>query len=197
MTTAYPLAWPDGWPRTPPSDRGYISSSYNRPAQEKTVLRLLTEIDRLKATHVVLSTNLPIRRDGLPYAAERRIEDPGAAVYFVRAGRQLVMAQDRYCVIDENIRSLALAIEGMRQMERHGGAVMMDRAFAGFETLPSPEVPERPWFEVLGVAPDSPREVIEAAYRALAKQQHPDLGGTERGMSELNKAREQAMKERT
>jgi hypothetical protein len=37
-----------------------------------------------------------------------------------------------------------------------------------------PVRPRRPWYEVLGVAPDAPREVIEAAGKATQRKTHPD-----------------------
>ena len=192
MTEAYPLYWPDGWPRTPWDKRRHLQSAHNRPGWDRSVRRIFEEIRRMGVTHPVLSTNQPLRRDGLPYATPRRIDDPGAALYFTRDDRQLVMAQDRFVHIDDNIRSLALAIEGMRQMERHGGATMMDKAFSGFAALPPPS---RPWFQVLEISPVSSLPVAEAAYRALAKSRHPDAGGTAEAMAELNEAWENAKAE--
>ena len=151
---AYPLTWPDGWPRTRASKRVWAlpGGHGNAMSWDRVVSRLITEVGRLEASHVVLSSNQPLRRDGLPYAAKRNIEDPGVALYFRLGDRSLVMAQDRYCLLIDNIRSLALAIEGLRQMERHGGGHMMERAFRGFEALPPPSTDTRPWREVLGLS---------------------------------------------
>jgi hypothetical protein len=50
---------------------------------------------------------------------------------------------------------------------------MVDAAFQGFTAIPAsasggiPVRPKRPWYEVLGVAPDAPREVLEAAGKAM------------------------------
>lgn len=44
---------------------------------------------------------------------------------------------------------------------------------------------------LLGVRVDAPKEVIEAAHRALARKFHPDVGGSEEKMKALNKAREE------
>lgn len=41
---------------------------------------------------------------------------------------------------------------------------------------------------ILGVRPDADRAVIQAAYRALARQHHPDFGGDEAMMAALNEA---------
>lgn len=43
---------------------------------------------------------------------------------------------------------------------------------------------------VLYVAPDAPEEVVRAAYRALAQVYHPDHGGSEEAIRELNEAYE-------
>jgi hypothetical protein len=45
-------------------------------------------------------------------------------------------------------------------------------------------------YTCLHVTPDAPPEVIEAAYRALAKTHHPDVGGSDSAMKRLNWARE-------
>lgn len=50
-------------------------------------------------------------------------------------------------------------------------------------------------YAVLHVAMDAPIEVCEAAYRALVKKHHPDLGGNTPAMQRLNAAIEQIRKE--
>lgn len=203
MTTAYPLAWPEGWPRTNPAHRsgGYQFKQAGEPGSYSKKLvtfdrarKLLTEeLQRMKATNVVLSTNLPIRQDGWPYAdaARRKIEDPGVAVYFTIKDRPMVMACDGFDYIAANMRSLGLAIEAMRQLERHGGGHMMDKAFAGFTALPPP----KSCWDILGVAPGSSKDAINKAFRLLAGLHHPDAGGSTSLMAELNAARDQALKE--
>ncbi len=195
MTEAYPLHWPEGWPRTLerkrlwslPGGRGAT------PEWDAGLDRLTGELRRLGAVNIVVSTNQPLRRDGLPYLATRRIEDPGAAVFFMFDRRQMAMAQDRYELLADNIRSLALAIEGMRQMQRHGGGHMMERAFAGFAALPPPSATNgRPWTEVLGLSATASRDEIEKAYRRRAKTAHPDHGGSTEAMATLNVAYDEA-----
>ena len=96
--------------------------------------KLCAEMDRLGAKSLVISTNLPLRNDGYPRAdaARMRIADPGVAIYFTLKGLQMAMACDRYDAPSANLRSLGLGIEAMRQLERHGGGAMMERAFAAF-----------------------------------------------------------------
>jgi len=167
---------------------------------------LVNELERLRARAVIISSNIPLRNDGMPHAgeAERRFDDPGIAVYFSYKGKPMVMACDRFIRPAHNMRSLGLAIEAMRQLERHGGGVMMERAFAGFTALPPPEgsQPKRPWYVVLNYSEDPEAradlsvEEIEARFKTLAKRRHPDVdGGSTELMAELNEAREDAVRE--
>jgi DnaJ-domain-containing protein 1 len=66
------------------------------------------------------------------------------------------------------------------------------------ETIPPPKeqpIPET-WesvpgldpYVLLGLRPGAPKEVVDAAYRALAKKYHPDAGGSVEMMSVLNEA---------
>lgn len=193
MTTTFPLAWPEGWKRTPPPSRkthSPFSTTFDKARRD-----LLNEMRLLGARHVVISSWLPLRNDGQPRAdvARRRIEDPGVAVYFELRGRPMVMARDAYWNIHDNVRSIGLAIEHLRGLERHGGATMMERAFEGFQALPPPTArTERAWWEVLGVSERATAEEIEAAFRHRAKMAHPDQGGTTAAMQELLDARNKA-----
>jgi len=51
-------------------------------------------------------------------------------------------------------------------------------------------------YATLGVLPSAPREVVEAAYRTLAKAAHPDTGGSAERMRVLNAAIASIRKER-
>jgi hypothetical protein len=195
VTVAYPLAWPEGWPRTPPAQRMDGDRKFHRAGGQSWTFAkardaLLEEIGRHGVMTCVISTNFPLDRRFLAVEGKRRPEDEGVAVYFQRKGRPIVMACDRYHDAEGNMRSLALALEALRQLERHGGGVMMERAYEGFTALPAPPR----WWQILGVAPDAGPAEIEAAYRAKAKAAHPDAGGSEAAMAELNAARDQGRK---
>jgi hypothetical protein len=210
MTEAYPLQWPDGWPRAKfnrESDRRFGSSRVTedaegmimRSARKLTMGRardqLFDELRRLGATNIVVSSNVPLRRDGLPYADESGIDDPGVAVYFTFKKRQLVMARDRFVSVAGNMRSLTLAIEAMRQLARHGGDYMMERAFTGFLAITPPDW-KKPWRQVFGVKGDWSGNITEL-YREKARNRHPDAGGSDTLMAELNLAYEEAKRELT
>lgn len=200
---AYPLQWPQGWPRTPSGQqqRGwqFKQTRYATPGQNwsgiagrglvtfaKARDQLYEELRKLGAGKVVVSTNHKPDRYGIPTESKRAVGDEGVAVYFQLKGRPMAMACDRFDNAAANMRSLGLAIEAMRQLERHGGGTMMERAFTGFVAL---EAPGKSWWDVLQVRPDASAEAIEANFRSLARIRHPDRGGTTEAMAELNEAR--------
>ena len=190
MISSYPLRWPDGWPRTEDGDRSDYLMGWNQlsktslPAQ---ISRLHDEVRLLGATDIVLSTNHPVRQDGELANVVRRMEDPGAAVFFTLDGKQMALAQDLYCRLGDNIRSLALAVEGMRQMKRHGGDRMAAKAFDGFVALPGPDSIKSCW-EVLGVEENASPDAVRSAYRRLIKENHPDTGGRQEDAQRINDA---------
>jgi len=201
--SAYPLAWPEGWPRTPSSRQQDSKHRFKRSGRTNPYWtfaeardELSNELDRMGARNVVLSSNYELRLDGLPRGNGARPVDTGVAVYFTLKGVQKVMACDMHIRAEENMRSIALALDAMRALERHGGGIMMERAFEGFTALPAPGA-KRSWREVLGIKDGiaATRETVDYAYRELAKKRHPDApGGSDDLMSELNAARDEALK---
>lgn len=192
MAEAFPLHWPSGWPRTktPQSSRFDISFVAARDG-------LFDEIKRMGGRYPVLSTNIELRRDGLPYANQPTPADSGVAVYFERKGKQMVFACDRWRLVKDNIRAIQKTIEAMRGIERWGASDMLERAFSAFEALPPPSAANRKsWREVLGFPNEFKpcREDIEAAYRARAKRAHPDAGGSVDQFNELQQARVDSLK---
>lgn len=206
MTIAFPLAWPEGWNRTPAWRRKNASRFVSTFAHARG--ELLNELRLLGAKSVVISSNIAVRGDGLPYAetARRNIEDPGVAVYFARGERRLVMARDAFTTVHDNLRSIGLAIAALRAMERHGGGDMMERAFTGFGALPPPKAPPRErdpakeWRDILGPIPPhlsaaTTLELVEQRFREKARAHHPDRGGSTSIMATLNVAIEEARRE--
>lgn len=51
-------------------------------------------------------------------------------------------------------------------------------------------------YDILGVSPTAPRHVFEAAYRAWAKQLHPDVTGDGAAMVRINVASEAIRRQR-
>lgn len=181
---AYPLAWPQGWPRTKSPQGSRFDGTFARIRDE-----LWAEIGKLGGRYPTLSTNLPLKRDGMPYAGQKEPADPGVAVYFERRGRQMVFACDKWSKVQDNMRAIQRTIEAIRGIERWGASEMMERAFQAFEALPPPQS----CWSILGVRPGASNEEVQAAYRAKAKAAHPDAGGTAHAMAELNRARDEAL----
>ena len=210
MTDAFPLSWPPGWPRTDRADqkrgdlafkrqqdpgRGYRSGAPWTFAAARDAL--IEEVWRhTGGKSFVFSSNFEASK-GVPREGRRRPEDEAVAIYFQRNGAPYVMACDRYVDAEGNMRSLTLALEALRQLERHGGGVMLERAFEGFAALPAPDwTPparaQRPWWEVFGVMrAQADAETIGALYRVKAKAVAGDLTA----LLELNLARDAALLE--
>jgi hypothetical protein len=188
----YPLTWPQGWPKTPAHKQG--RSRFNTPFM-KAMSKLQNELRLLGAKNIVVSSNVPVRKDGMMYsdASKRRVIDPGVAVYFQLKGKQMAMARDAYWTPHENLTGLMHAISHMRGLSRHGGDHMMYQAFEGFAALAPPSV-KRSWWEVLGVSQDASSEEIYEAFKAKARKAHPDTGGSHSAMAELNSARDEALR---
>lgn len=193
---SYPLAWPAGKPRTPwhKVERSRFEPG-NRPQE---VANVIAELHRLGAHNIVVSTNLRLRNDGLPYARDRAPDDQGVAVYFDYAGGQKCFACDRWRTIEENLRAIFKSIEAIRGLERWGSKSFVDAAFTGFAALPAPgQHAKRSWRQVLGMLPEAhvDRATIMAFYRDAARKAHPDQGGSSDAMAEVNAARAEALEE--
>lgn len=189
VTDGYPLSWPAGWPRT---ERPQWSAF--KVTQEQAQQGIMRELGLLGATGVVISSNVPLRKDGLPYANFRQPSDQGISVYFSLKGNQQCIPCDKWRTIAENMRAIELTVAALRGLSRWGAKEMVTAAFAGFKALPAgatvaPQVPVRPWHEVLEVSPTASMEIREAAYKSLLKRRHPDVvGGSEAAFMELRKA---------
>lgn len=180
--TKYPLTWPAGWRRTPAHRR--VPGRFTHYKQElnlqTAVTRLMHALELLGVgqNDVVLSTNLKLRLDGFPRSDQPMPVDPGAAVYWTRVGNPTAkcMAIDQYTRVEQNIAGLAATLDAMRAIERHGNAMMLDRAFEGFIALPAGQ---KPWRQVFGFADDQEvsRIEVEGAYRTAAMESHPDRPG--------------------
>lgn len=191
---AYPLHWPTGWPRAKRRERARFSTQARGRATYLSVAdareRLSAELERLRAQHMTLSTNLELRLDGQPRSGQTDPADPGAALYFQLGGKDIALACDKWDRVADNIAALAKHIEAMRGMDRWGvGSI--SQAFAGYEALPAPEQ----WWQVLGVSPTASRSEIQFAFRDRAKNAHPDAGGSDHAMARLNAARDEGLRQ--
>jgi len=192
LPDAYPLQWPEGWPRTrQPKDSRYAKNGKLTEAKIRT--ELLNAIRLLGGSLPIISSNVALRLDGLPYTNQRYPEDGGIAVYWVRDGKQEVMACDRWKRPWENMRAVYHAIEGLRAMERAGATQILERAFQAFR-LPEGGPSGRSWRDVLG------HDLTDAhsasvRFRKKAVKLHPDVGGDVEDFQELERAYREALDE--
>ncbi len=208
----FPLKWPGNWPRTLPQHRKPATfrqtqegpSALTKPGEVKpkkaqVILSVAAAVDRLEyqlgeigARSIVLSTNVEPTLSGRPRGNAGDPDDVGAAVYFKLNGADRVLACDKWTRVADNIAALAAHIDALRRIERYGIGDM-NQAFRGYTAL-QPATCE--WWLVLGVPRDSPMARIEAAFTKLAKEHHPDRGGSANQMARLTEARELARAER-
>lgn len=192
MTNAYPLSWPMHIRRAQRREKGQFKTSMAGALNNvRTSLRLFGQSSGIEIKDVVISSNVTLGID--------KPEDPGVAVWFVFEGQQMCIPVDRYDTVAANLQAIHHVIEARRTELRHGTLALVRATFHGFISLPTPSRHgKRSWREVLGLQhlkkPD--REAIEVRFRNLAKNLHPDApGGSHEKMTELNTAREEAMKE--
>jgi hypothetical protein len=186
MIEAFPLCWPVGYKRT----TRRIDSRF-KVTMDKSQKFLRDELLRMGASNLIVSTNIPVKKDGTLYAdwMRKKIDDPGVAIYFKYKGREISMCCDQYERIWENIYALGKGIEALRGLERWGVSDFLDRVFTGFAALPESVVTtEKTWFEILDINQNSTEYQIKAAYRKKAKEFHPDLGGTNEMFNKIREA---------
>lgn len=125
--TNYPLSWPINQPRTNSQERaqarfrtqgrtgGYGQWSPNRKHTISEGARELEqEIRRLGGNEMIISSNLRVKANGLPYSGQRQPDDPGVAVYFKWHDRDLVFACDKWTSIEDNLWAIVKHIEALR-----------------------------------------------------------------------------------
>lgn len=183
-TRAYPLYWPEGWPRT----ENYKVKRAQFKDRSVFIARkeLEYEVRRFGGRDLIISSNLELKLDGTPRSGQKQPSDKGVAVYFVRKGEPMALACDIYSTVEDNLWALVRTLDALRQIERDGSPALINRAFKGFAALPDPSA--RKWWETLGVASTASDVEIKAAYIKLAKQYHPDAGGDSVMFDQVQKA---------
>jgi hypothetical protein len=194
--TSGEIDWPPFLNRTPASDRERTAKfSVTLASAIDDVERELE--DRLGVDDWRLSTAAPHRkRDGRPYA-DANPDDPGVAVRWTMDGEQFAVAADHYDGLRDNVRAIGLYIREKRKMSDRPVRTAQDEFATA--ALPSGNedvivagdrtgTVEEP-HEVLGVAPDAPDDVVEAASRRLAANNHPDNGGDREQFHRIQQAK--------
>ena len=189
---AFPLQWPQHVARTPAQKRawGGFQVTPGRATDD-----LVKEVFLSGGKDLIVSSNVPTRRDGMPYSNAREPDDPGVAVYFTRKDKQICIPCDTYDRVWKNIRAIGLSIKDMRGPEMRGCAAITDAAFTGFLALPAPAAtpPEEPWWEVLGIPRHTSALVIDAVWKRMMRDL-PAIG-SDWARQRLNVARDAGLEE--
>lgn len=186
--SAYPLSWPGHIPRMKTREAGRFSTTLAKALDNvRGSLRKFSEDSGKKLDGVVISSNYSLGISRPP--------DPGVAVWFVWDALQVCIPVDRYTTVEANLQAIHHVLEARRTELRHGTLALVRASFQGFKALPAPA--GKGWRDILALPSDvqPTREVVQAAYRQLAAVRHPDTGGSEAAMAELNTARDAALQE--
>lgn len=188
MTTAYPLSWPEGMPRSARREAGAFKTSLAGALKNvQDSLRRFGQDSGKPVSGIVLSSNCSL--------GVEKPQDPGVAVWFTWEQQQLCIPVDRYTTPAANLQAIHHILEARRTELRHGTLALVRATFTGFRALPAPEG-RRTWREVLAVRPDDTIEDVRRAFRHLAAKCHPDRpGGSHESMTELNAAMADAERE--
>lgn len=207
LAEAFPLQWPLSKPRTPSAHRERArfgvrttrqSSTSDLTWTQKGTLtvasarsRLHHELEILKATGIVVSSNLPLRKDGLPMSGRAEPADPGAAVYCFIGKAPRVFACDKYDRVHDNLAAIAAHLYALRGQLRWGVGDM-EQAFAGYKALPSMGE-KKPWWILLGFTqPPAELRIAKEKYLKMLQVQHPDAGGNANQAAETTAAFQEA-----
>jgi hypothetical protein len=177
MIEAHPLHWPMGYPRTErPKKHPHFRNTKTFGWERDELFR---QLKLLPARNIIVSSNVPLRQDGIPYANFGRsgISDKGIAVYFTFEGEQKVIACDAWDSFEINLRALWHTVEDIRALERNGASSIIAQVFTGFKALPEKDR-EQEWWETLGCRKGDDPETIKTAYRNKLHEVHPDKGGS-------------------
>lgn len=187
MSDAYPLQWPAMWQRTAKRQHARFDTTFGAARDG-----LLNELRLLGARDVVISSNVPTRKDGLPYATWRDPDDPGVCAYFTLDGEDRALPCDRWLTVKDNLRALQHTVAALRGLDRWGSPGLVNAAFAGFAALPAGNTAGDAWWTVLGLHPSASQVDIDAAYKQLARETHPDAGGDTEAFIAVQEAYRQA-----
>lgn len=181
--TAYPLTWPTRFPRAKARDTGKFKTTLAGALKNvQSSLALFAKDSGKKLDELTISSNVTL--------GVNRPADPGVAVWFTWDGLQVCVAVDRYASVEGNLQAIHHIIEARRVELRHGTLALVRATFQGFLALPASIT--RDWWMVLGVGRDASPEQIKAAYRKKSADHHPDKGGSEAAMTEINLAYQEA-----
>lgn len=190
MTVPFPLTWPETMPRTKKPEKSRFKTTLAGAINNvQNSLKLFASDSGKPLRDIVVSSNVTL--------GQNRPQDAGVAVWFFWDDMPICIPVDRYLTVEDNLQAIHHVLEARRVELRHGTLALVRATMQGFIALPSPTT-KRPWRDVLGFGhhPNVTEDEVNEAYRRLARKYHPDAsGGSVKKMSELNVAKDEALKE--
>lgn len=184
------LDWPEGYDRTPASEREPYPGNLS-PTRKESFESVVDELERWGATSVSIDTASQhyVDRPNIPHQHDRP-DEVGVVVRFRHedeaATDELAYACDRWETQRENARAIALYVRRMRLAEKCGIATGQstvatarlppadEDAVAAPPARSSNGMSEQDARELLGVTADAGPDVIKAVARRRSADLHPD-----------------------
>lgn len=165
----------------------YTLSRYKTPSWSDTMKALRRCFEMWDVQDWSAEPNVPLAAIN---RAKFTLEEAAVTLRYMKDGREVVMSMDTQEWPGGNLRALFLCVDAMRLLDVRGFGKTVATAYMQL----SAPVRVDPWI-VLGLRPDASPDQINAMYLYLAKQRHPDNGGSTEAMAELNAARAAALGE--
>ncbi len=182
MVESYPLHWPDGIPREKNPQRSRFKTSVTT-----AILLIKNEIRLSGCTGLIISTNVPLKQNGAPYA-NYKIYDAGAAIYYQRKTSTLCLTCDRWTMVVDNLYAIGKTLHSLRSIKRWVGDGEIDRMYTGFVLLGAAS---EHWSDILDVNKHATHAEVEKAYLSKRSSAHPDKGGDADQFVKIQSAYEQ------
>lgn len=209
MILPYPLQWPVSRDRARKSEASPYAMALTTAYEY-----VLKQLTLLGAKKVVISSNALLKKDGTPSAKQPKIIDNGVAVWFQWSNNQSVwysISCDSYSSITGNLRAIGLSVTDIRNVTRRLNTPLIRMFMAtppqeqSQQQKPPPRQEPPPkqdyqyespqlWRDILSVPFNASWPETKRAYYQLAKQRHPDAGGSASQFQELSRAYSEAKK---
>lgn len=129
----------DRWPTKPTPSYMQRSRSTFKATWSSTLKLLESELDKISARNIVIQAfvdSSQIRQDGMLYV-NARPRSPGVILSFNSKGKELSMPCDSCEFWQHNVRSIALALQALRAVDRYG-VTKRGEQYQGWAKLPAP-----------------------------------------------------------
>lgn len=171
------------WPHDSTPNHARRSRWTFKASLSSTIDLLDKELRQLGARDVTIGCGLreeDIRLDGWPRSNARVPTHPGVEISFDGKHGQLVYATDTCMWWEHNLRAIALGLEALRAVDRHG-ITRRGEQYAGFAALSSG-----------GPSAERGRALIRehGSVAAALMSTHPDRGGDASEFADVQAARE-------